>query len=127
MFTRHWCQPQPCQKRLFGAPLRKWNQPDNVPQCLLFHLKTFVWKDLEWRENVKEVTKYILSNASRLEKATFFRKLLTSKERVAMVEELETVIDQGFKFMPAYIQMILIYLESYVVTFNSYYETFIFI
>lgn len=64
----------------------------NVPKCLVLNLKTLVWKDYEWQENEKEVTKYILSNASRLEKATLFIKHLTSEERVAMVEELETVI-----------------------------------
>lgn len=92
MFTRYWSQPQLWHKVVFGAPLGKWIQPKNVPKCLVLNLKTFVWKDYEWQENEKEVTKYILSNASRLEKATLFIKHLTSEERVAMVEELETVI-----------------------------------
>jgi len=72
--------------------LWKWIQPKNIPKCMLLHLETFVWEDYEWREDEKEVTKYILSNASRLDKATFLTKRLTSKERVEMVEELETVI-----------------------------------
>ncbi|KAL9292846.1 putative FBD domain-containing protein [Arabidopsis thaliana] len=79
-------------KSLDGVPLWKWIQPKNIPKCKLLHLETFVWEDYEWREDEKEVTKYILSNASRLDKATFLTKRLTSKERVEMVEELETVI-----------------------------------
>ncbi|XP_019085462.1 PREDICTED: putative F-box/FBD/LRR-repeat protein At4g13965 [Camelina sativa] len=73
-------------------PLGSWNQPKNVPECLLLHLETFMYEDYYSQENGKEVTKYILKNAIYLKKATFsFNKRLEAKQKVKMVEELESV------------------------------------
>ncbi|KAL1205470.1 putative F-box/FBD/LRR-repeat protein [Cardamine amara subsp. amara] len=71
----------------------KWNQPNNVAECLLRHLKTFVL--ISYKEELKEeieVAKYILKNANCLKKATFSIKGLNSDKRVEMLEELESVV-----------------------------------
>ncbi|CAL9248524.1 unnamed protein product [Arabidopsis halleri] len=71
-------------------PWPKWNQPKNVPECLLQHLETFVWASYEARlEDEIEVAKYILRNARRLKKATFFKIEINSDMRV---EELKSVV-----------------------------------
>ncbi|KAL0725858.1 hypothetical protein Bca4012_040457 [Brassica carinata] len=50
----------------------EWNKPKCVPECLLSHLKTFVWKRYDWkREKEEEVAIYILKNAAGLKNATF--------------------------------------------------------
>ncbi|KAL1210095.1 F-box/FBD/LRR-repeat protein [Cardamine amara subsp. amara] len=83
----------PCHKYIKPVPWGQWNQPKNVPECLLHHLEIFIWKDYEWqRENEKEVANYILRNASCLKKATFSKRGLNSKERLDMVEDLESVV-----------------------------------
>ncbi|EOA26070.1 hypothetical protein CARUB_v10019487mg [Capsella rubella] len=70
----------------------KWNQPENVPECLLFHLETFFWKGYDWRqEALFEVVRYILSNTNCLKIATFSSKQLRSEERVEMVKDLNSV------------------------------------
>ncbi|VYS62587.1 unnamed protein product [Arabidopsis thaliana] len=71
----------------------KWNKPKIVPECLLFHLETFMWKGYEWKRNDEtEVAKYILSNTNRLKRATFFSKPISSEERVKMVKNLNSVV-----------------------------------
>lgn len=50
----------------------EWNKPKCVPECLLSHLETFVWRRYDWkRENEEEVATYILKNARGLKSATF--------------------------------------------------------
>ncbi|CAA7042384.1 unnamed protein product [Microthlaspi erraticum] len=50
----------------------KWNQPKNVPECLLLHLHNLVWECYRGRrEEDKEVARYIFRNASHLKRATF--------------------------------------------------------
>ncbi|XP_020881409.1 putative F-box/FBD/LRR-repeat protein At4g13965 [Arabidopsis lyrata subsp. lyrata] len=71
----------------------KWNQPKNVPECLLFHLETFMWEGYKWsQEGVIEVVKYILSNTNCLKRATFSSKNISSEERVIMVKDLSSVV-----------------------------------
>ncbi|CAA7019170.1 unnamed protein product [Microthlaspi erraticum] len=77
----------------------KWNQPEYVPECLLSHLRTFLWTryDCE-REEEKEVATYILRNAKQLKKATFSARPIQSKElnkleqRCEMLKELEGMV-----------------------------------
>ncbi|CAH8380916.1 unnamed protein product [Eruca vesicaria subsp. sativa] len=62
--------------RIVSMASGKWKQPKNVPKCLLFHLKTFVWKCYceSLVEDDKEVLKYILRNANHLKRANFSSK-----------------------------------------------------
>ncbi|EOA24877.1 hypothetical protein CARUB_v10018168mg, partial [Capsella rubella] len=70
-----------------------WTQPKNVPECLLLHLETFVWRFYKGRlEDEKEVAKYILRNASCLKKAVFSKLSIIPEERVEIVKELERVV-----------------------------------
>ncbi|CAA7040733.1 unnamed protein product [Microthlaspi erraticum] len=68
---------------------RKWKQPKNVPECLLFHLETFMWtgSDEGLVEEEKEVAKYILMNTNLLERASFSSIRMSSEDRL----ELESV------------------------------------
>ncbi|CAL9247100.1 unnamed protein product, partial [Arabidopsis halleri] len=77
---------------------QKWSQPKRVPECLLFHLETFVWTGYEWPlRDEKEVATYILRNTRRLKKATFSTKpiepvkLKELEERREMLNELASV------------------------------------
>ncbi|KAG7564976.1 FBD domain [Arabidopsis suecica] len=77
---------------------QKWSQPKRVPECLLFHLETFVWIGYEWPlRDEKEVATYILRNTRRLKKATFSTKpiepvkLKELEERREMLNELASV------------------------------------
>lgn len=68
----------------------KWKQPKNVPECLLFNLKTFVWKCDVYESLVeadKEMVKYILRNANRLEREIFPLKDMILVDRL----EVESV------------------------------------
>ncbi|EOA23988.1 hypothetical protein CARUB_v10017205mg [Capsella rubella] len=76
-----------------------WNQPKDVPECLLSHLETFVWRNCNWgREEEKEVATYILRNASQLKKATFStdpiepKRLYKLATRKRMRNELDDVV-----------------------------------
>ncbi|AEE77240.1 FBD / Leucine Rich Repeat domains containing protein [Arabidopsis thaliana] len=74
-------------------PWEKWNEPKNVPECLLLHLETFVWTCYEGKlENEIELAKYILRNARRLKKATFSIIEINPDKRVEMVGELKSVV-----------------------------------
>ncbi|ESQ45641.1 hypothetical protein EUTSA_v10011042mg [Eutrema salsugineum] len=65
----------------------KWSQPKCVPECLLYHLESFVWTRYEWqRDDENEVATYILKNARRLKKASFSTKPIEAEE----IEKLET-------------------------------------
>ncbi|CAL9248523.1 unnamed protein product [Arabidopsis halleri] len=80
--------------------IRNWDQPKNVPGCLLFHLETFMWRGCErLGEDEKEVAKYIIRNTNSLKRATFSRLIyeennnsLDMVENLEMVEELESVV-----------------------------------
>lgn len=66
--------------------VRNWDPPKCVPECLLFHLETFMWIRYKWqREDEKEVAAYIIENARRLKNATFSTKRIDSKK----LEKLE--------------------------------------
>ncbi|BAB01185.1 unnamed protein product [Arabidopsis thaliana] len=76
-----------------------WDQPKNIPGCLLFNLETFMWKGCKRiGEDEKEVAKYILRNTNRLKRATFTREIYEENnsqdmfENLEMVEELESVV-----------------------------------
>ncbi|KAG7560621.1 F-box domain [Arabidopsis thaliana x Arabidopsis arenosa] len=59
----------------------KWNEPKYVPECLLSHLETFVWRRFDWgREEEKEIATYILKNARLLKKATFSTNPIDTEE-----------------------------------------------
>ncbi|XP_019095649.1 PREDICTED: putative FBD-associated F-box protein At3g50710 [Camelina sativa] len=59
----------------------RWVQPSSVPECLLFHLNTFVWKYYNGREEEKKLMTYILRNARCLKTATFSALEFESKEK----------------------------------------------
>ncbi|CAL9248518.1 unnamed protein product [Arabidopsis halleri] len=59
----------------------EWIQPNNVPECLLFHLETFMWEGNYYKWE-KEVAKYILRNSKHLKRATFFSKDMSSEDRL---------------------------------------------
>ncbi|XP_010430778.1 PREDICTED: putative F-box/FBD/LRR-repeat protein At4g13965 [Camelina sativa] len=72
-----------------------WNQPKNVPECLLSHLETFKWIGFEWKQEEEiKVAKYILSNSKRLKRATFSssKPITDPKKRDKMVEDLNSVV-----------------------------------
>ncbi|ESQ45513.1 hypothetical protein EUTSA_v10010911mg, partial [Eutrema salsugineum] len=72
----------------------KWNQPNCVPECLLFHLETFVWTRYKWqRDDAKEVATYILKNARRLKKATISTKPINSK-KVKKLEKRREMLNE---------------------------------
>ncbi|OAO96748.1 hypothetical protein AXX17_AT4G00190 [Arabidopsis thaliana] len=98
-----------------GLPGGKWNEPKYVPECLLSHLETFVWRRFDWgREEEKEIATYILKNARRLNKATFSTNPVDSeeldklKERRKVHNELDGVVRASnscqfvFKFDTSY-------------------------
>uniref|UniRef100_M4EHP0 FBD domain-containing protein n=1 Tax=Brassica campestris TaxID=3711 RepID=M4EHP0_BRACM len=70
-----------------------WTQPSCVPQCLLYHLETFEWRDYDGTEEVeKEMAIYILKNASRLVTATiYYPDLFEWERKLQMFKELEVV------------------------------------
>ncbi|CAH8268263.1 unnamed protein product [Arabidopsis lyrata] len=77
----------------------EWNQPKYVPECLMSHLETFMWRNCNWgREEEKEVATYILRNAGQLKKATFSTDPIESKrlcklaKRSKMRNELDGVV-----------------------------------
>ncbi|XP_010502644.1 PREDICTED: putative F-box/FBD/LRR-repeat protein At4g13965, partial [Camelina sativa] len=71
----------------------QWNQPNNVAECLLHHLETFVWNGYKEKlEEEIEVAKYILRNANCLKEATISIIGLNSYERLEMLKELESVV-----------------------------------
>ncbi|EOA24027.1 hypothetical protein CARUB_v10017242mg [Capsella rubella] len=72
----------------------KWNEPKDIPECLLSHLETFVWKRFNWgREEEKEIATYIQKNARQLKKATFSTNPIESKE-INKVKERRKVLDE---------------------------------
>ncbi|XP_020885643.1 F-box/FBD/LRR-repeat protein At5g56420-like isoform X2 [Arabidopsis lyrata subsp. lyrata] len=66
-----------------------WIQPNSVPECLLYHLKTLEWRDYAGTEVEKEVAVYILKNARRLETATIYPDSDKLVQKHQMFEELE--------------------------------------
>ncbi|CAA7042378.1 unnamed protein product [Microthlaspi erraticum] len=73
----------------------KWSQPENVPECLLLHLQTFLWKGYkQLLKEEKEVAKYILRNANHLKKAIF--STIPDEDSSILVQEvgkeLESVV-----------------------------------
>ncbi|KAJ4902906.1 F-box/FBD/LRR-repeat protein [Raphanus sativus] len=77
--------------KLFDCDLVCWIQPSCVPECLLFHLKTFEWIDYTGKEDDKEVAVYILKSARRLETATVFpESFMMNKRRVFAELEIAT-------------------------------------
>ncbi|CAL9243820.1 unnamed protein product [Arabidopsis halleri] len=53
---------------------RSWVQPSSIPDCLEFHLNTFMWKYYNGRRKEKNVVAYILKNARQLKTAIFSTK-----------------------------------------------------
>ena len=78
MHIYHWLQNHSVteDRKVF------WTQPSCVPQCLLYHLETFKWRDYDGTDEVeKEMAIYILNNASRLVTATIYYPDLFEWER----------------------------------------------
>ncbi|CAH8267945.1 unnamed protein product [Arabidopsis lyrata] len=72
----------------------EWSRPKYVPECLLFHLETFVWTRYEWqREDEKDVATYILKNARQLKKATFITKSIIP-ENLKKLEKRMEILNQ---------------------------------
>ena len=99
-----------------GLVSGKWNEPKDVPECLLSQLETFVWRRLDWgREEEKEIATYILKNGRRLKKETFTTNPIESeglnklKERLKVLNGLDGVVRTSnscqlvFKFDPSYL------------------------
>ncbi|KAG7634178.1 FBD domain [Arabidopsis suecica] len=99
-----------------GLVSGKWNEPKDVPECLLSQLETFVWRRFDWgREEEKEIATYILKNGRRLKKATFSTNPIESeelnklKERRKVLNGLDGVVRASnscqlvFKFDPSYL------------------------
>ncbi|CAH8308774.1 unnamed protein product [Eruca vesicaria subsp. sativa] len=64
----------------------EWNKPKCVPECLLSHLKRFVWIRYDWKkEKEEEVATYILKNARGLKIAT----LTTNPIRPGQLDKLK--------------------------------------
>ncbi|CAH8255242.1 unnamed protein product [Arabidopsis lyrata] len=70
----------------YNDVMDQWNQPDYVPMCLSSYLEIFEWRQYNGKEKEREVAKYILANASRLKKATFYSE---SGEKDGILKELE--------------------------------------
>ncbi|XP_023638594.1 FBD-associated F-box protein At3g49020 [Capsella rubella] len=71
-----------------------WSQRKCVPDCLLFHLETFMWTVYDWeQEDEEEVAIYILKNARRLKKAFISTKPIKSKE-VKKLEKRREMLNQ---------------------------------
>ncbi|CAH8351933.1 unnamed protein product [Eruca vesicaria subsp. sativa] len=76
----------------------EWNQPKCVPECLLFHLETFMWEDYEWERDEIQVATYILENARQLKKAIFSTTSIVLEEqeelgkRSELINELASVV-----------------------------------
>ncbi|KAG7585517.1 F-box domain [Arabidopsis thaliana x Arabidopsis arenosa] len=71
----------------------EWNQQQNVPECLLSHLETFMWKGYKWKQREeREVAKYILKNTNRLKSATFYSKRISYEDRLAVVKDMKSVV-----------------------------------
>ncbi|EOA37381.1 hypothetical protein CARUB_v10011213mg [Capsella rubella] len=51
-----------------------WNLPDSVPECLSSCLEIFDWRQYNGTKQEREAAIYILANATRLKKATFYSK-----------------------------------------------------
>ncbi|EOA34794.1 hypothetical protein CARUB_v10022371mg, partial [Capsella rubella] len=71
----------------------EWNQPENVPECLLSHLETFMWKGYKWKqEREREVAKYILKHTDHLKRVIFSSKDISYRDRLKVVNDLKSVV-----------------------------------
>ncbi|EOA23367.1 hypothetical protein CARUB_v10019579mg, partial [Capsella rubella] len=72
----------------------EWNQPKNIPECLLLHLETFTWKGYKWqRKKERKVAKYILKSSNHLKRATFLSsKRICSTDRRMMVKYMKSLV-----------------------------------
>ncbi|KFK34517.1 hypothetical protein AALP_AA5G155900 [Arabis alpina] len=105
----------------------KWNQPKNVPDCLLSHLKMFVWTRYHWeREEDREVATYILKNAKQLKNATFttrpihFSEPKKSEDRCNMLNELDGVVSTLIKIRDSSWYRVLSILIYFPFVFNKF-------
>ncbi|CAA7062553.1 unnamed protein product [Microthlaspi erraticum] len=69
-------------------PMPSWNEPSDVPRCLLSSLETVEWSQYEGREEEIEVVLFILRNSARLKMATFHPKSTDPKEKLEMLTKL---------------------------------------
>ncbi|GAV67290.1 F-box domain-containing protein/FBD domain-containing protein [Cephalotus follicularis] len=72
-----------------------WIPPENVPSCLLFHLKTIHIKDIEGEEDELGVIKYLLENGLVLEKMSIKLSPYSTKE--LFNENMITMFPMGSK------------------------------
>ncbi|KAL1195175.1 F-box/FBD/LRR-repeat protein [Cardamine amara subsp. amara] len=66
-----------------------WVQPSCVPECLLFNLKSFEWRNYQGSEEEKQVAIYILKNARRLVTAIIDPDSVKLVHRRKVLEDLE--------------------------------------
>ncbi|CAH8367420.1 unnamed protein product [Eruca vesicaria subsp. sativa] len=57
------CNERPCTTRSIRG---HWRGPSSVPECLMFHLHTFEWKNYNAKDEEKKIVAYILNNARQL-------------------------------------------------------------
>ncbi|KFK25835.1 hypothetical protein AALP_AA8G168300 [Arabis alpina] len=73
----------------------EWEQPKCVPECLLFHLETFIWTRDEWEQaDENDVATYILKYARRLKNATFSTKRIISEELEKVEKRREMMLNE---------------------------------
>ncbi|XP_019086807.1 PREDICTED: F-box/FBD/LRR-repeat protein At5g56420-like [Camelina sativa] len=66
-----------------------WIQPERVPECLLYQLKTLEWRNYGGTQVEKEVAMYFLKNASRLVTATIYPDSVKLARKHKMFEKLD--------------------------------------
>lgn len=93
MFPPPWFQESFRKGDRDRVAYRNGRRPKYVPECLLLHLKTLVWKNYQGRtKDAKQVAKYILRHAKHLKKATFSKTFIRPEKRLEMLEKLESVV-----------------------------------
>ncbi|XP_033142009.1 probable FBD-associated F-box protein At1g32375 [Brassica rapa] len=65
-----------------------WNEPTDVPSCLLSSLEAFEWSQYEGREEEIKVAQFIIRNSACLKNATFYPKSTDPTEKLEMLMEL---------------------------------------
>ncbi|CAG7880003.1 unnamed protein product [Brassica rapa] len=65
-----------------------WNEPTDVPSCLLSSLEAFEWSQYEGREEEIKVAQFIIRNSACLKNATFYPKSTDPTEKLEMLKEL---------------------------------------
>ncbi|CAA7062552.1 unnamed protein product [Microthlaspi erraticum] len=73
-------------------PMPSWNEPSDVPRCLLSSLETFEWSQYEGREDDIQVARFILRNSARLKTAAFNPKSTDPEEKLEILTKLSMTL-----------------------------------